>query len=95
MRLPLEIKELFGEWLRTHRPDRAERVLNRMRAMRDGNLYVDEFGTRMRGTGVYAELLQRRFANACRRHRLNTGGFRPHLGQFKPPRRDDRQLDLL
>jgi DNA repair photolyase len=95
LRLPLEIKELFTEWLRSHAPDRADRVLNRMRAMRNGRLYVDEFGSRMSGTGVYAELLQQRFAAACTRHGLKTKGFAPDVGQFRRPAEDDRQLAFL
>ena len=95
LRLPLEIKELFTEWLRSHAPDRADRVLNRMRAMRGGQLYVDEFGSRMRGTGVYAELLQQRFAAACARNGLRTNGFTPDVGQFRRPPEDDRQLALI
>ena len=95
LRLPLEIRELFEEWLRSHVPDRADRVLNRMRAMRDGSLYVDEYGTRMRGTGPYAELLQQRFATACARHGLSTTGFRPDMAQFRRPPTDERQLAFL
>src|SRR6185295_18896027 len=57
LRLPLEIKELFEEWLRQHRPDRAERVLSLIRQMRGGALYQAEFGTRMRGEGPIAQLL--------------------------------------
>ncbi len=95
LRLPLEIKELFTEWLHSHAPDRADRVLNRMRAMRNGQLYVDEFGSRMRGTGAFADLLQHRFAAACTRHGLKTNGFRPDVGQFRRPAHDDRQLAFL
>ena len=49
LRLPLEIKELFEEWLKTHRPDRAERVLSLIRQMRGGKLYDAEFGSRRCG----------------------------------------------
>ena len=62
LRLPLEIKELFEEWLRQHRPDRAERVLSLIRQMRGGALYQVGFGVRMRGEGPIAELLSARFA---------------------------------
>ena len=48
LRLPLEIKELFEEWLRQHRPDRAEKVLSLVRQMRGGALYQSGFGVRMR-----------------------------------------------
>jgi DNA repair photolyase len=70
LRLPLELAELFGQWLREHYPDRAERVLNRIREMRSGALNDPRFGHRMRGSGPYAELLAARFAAACRRNGL-------------------------
>jgi DNA repair photolyase len=67
LRLPLELKDLFEEWLATHYPDRKRRVLSRLRKMRGGELYKSRFGERMRGTGELAKLLQERFAVA-RRH---------------------------
>ena len=71
LRLPLEIKDLFAEWLDAHAPDMADHVLSQMRESRDGNLYVADFGTRMTGTGPRAELLAKRFELACRRLGLN------------------------
>jgi len=67
LRLPGEVAPLFEEWLRTEYPDRAERVLNRVRETRGGALYRSRFGERMRGSGPIAELLRQRFAVACRR----------------------------
>lgn len=67
VRLPLEIKDLFAEWLAAHYPDRAERVQKLIRDTRDGKLYDAAFGARMRGTGAYASLLARRFEVAARR----------------------------
>jgi DNA repair photolyase len=71
LRLPLEVAGLFEEWLHQHYPDRAARVLNRLREMRGGRLNDPRFGHRMRGEGEYARLLAARFAAACRRHGLN------------------------
>ena len=51
LRLPFGVKDVFEQWLRTHRPERAERVLARVRDTRDGKLYDAEFGKRGRGTG--------------------------------------------
>ncbi|MGB3407695.1 MAG: PA0069 family radical SAM protein [Jannaschia sp.] len=65
LRLPLEVAPLFEEWLRTHTPDRARKVLNRVREFHGGKLYDAGFGTRMRGRGVHADLLQQRFHRAC------------------------------
>ena len=71
IRLPYEIKTLFEEWLRSHKPNRADRVLNLIRQCRDGKLNQAEFGTRMVGTGKYAELLQQRFELAKKRYGLD------------------------
>ena len=70
LRLPLEVGPLFREWLETHMPDRAGRVMARVREMQGGKAYSSEYGTRMTGTGVYADLLQKRFARARRAHGL-------------------------
>jgi DNA repair photolyase len=97
LRLPLELKEGFAAWLDAHLPERAARVLGRLRDCRGGNLYVPEFGQRMRGTGGYAELLAQRFAVACRRLGLATGRGTAQLdtSQFRPPEPEGRQLRLL
>jgi DNA repair photolyase len=95
LRLPLEIKELFEEWLREHVPDRAERVLSLIRQARAGGLYQAEFGTRMTGTGPIAELLSRRFKLACRRLGLNGRRWDLDCGQFRAPPRAGDQLTLL
>jgi DNA repair photolyase len=105
LRLPLEIKELFEEWLKTHRPDRAERVLSLIRQMRGGQLYDAEFGSRMRGEGPLALLLSQRFAAAVKRLGLNRLGNRLDTAAFHVPesartalvdaKRDARQMRLL
>ena len=71
LRLPLELMELFQEWLAEHVPDRERRVLNRLREFRNGELYQSEFGSRMRGSGRHAELLATRFRLTCRQNGLN------------------------
>ena len=97
LRLPRELKDLFTEWLQAHYPDRARRVLNQVRACRDGALYASGFGSRMKGTGVFAELLARRFDVACKRlglkaSRAAEGDFHTHL--FHQPLRAGDQLNL-
>ena len=67
VRLPLEIKDLFVEWLETHYPLKAEHVLNRMRDLHGGKLYDATFGTRQKGTGAFAELLASRFRLTVKR----------------------------
>lgn len=71
LRLPLEIAELFREWLAAHHPLKATHVMSLVRQMRGGELYDSDFKTRMRGTGVFAELLAQRFRKACVKAGLN------------------------
>jgi len=105
LRLPLEIKELFQEWLRQHRPDRAERVLSLIRQLRGGALNSAQFGQRMRGEGPIAQLLSARFAAATKRLGLNQQRYRLDTSRFAVPdsvrtaltdaKRDGRQMRLL
>src|SRR6267378_3689243 len=74
MRLPNELKELFKEWLTAHYPERAGHVISIVRQMRGGRDNDPRFGTRMTGTGLFAELIERRFDLACRRFGLNGHG---------------------
>jgi DNA repair photolyase len=97
LRLPLEIKDLFAEWLEAHAPGRARHVLELIRDMRGGALYDSAWGKRMKGEGAYAELLKRRFAVARGRLGLDRNGDRWEfdLTLFKPPPRAGDQLSLL
>ena len=105
LRLPLEIKDLFDEWLRANRPDRAERVLSLVRQMRGGALYQAEFGTRMRGEGPIAQLIAARFQAAVKRLGLNRIRYRLDTQLFAVPesartalvdaKRDARQMRLF
>lgn len=97
LRLPLEVRELFVEWLEAHFPDRAARVLALIRETRAGALNETKFGQRHSGTGPYADLLARRFVQAARRHGLET---HPALdcSLFAPPpesRLDGAQMALF
>lgn len=67
LRLPLEVAPLFEQWLQDHYPQRAAHVLSLIRQSRGGELYDSRFGTRMRGEGVFAELLAQRFRKAAKR----------------------------
>lgn len=96
LRLPLEIRDLFVEWLETHVPDRAKRVMTLVRETRAGRDYDATFGLRQRGTGVYADILNRRFKLACRKLGLNTER-RSDLAtdRFRRPAADPDQLQLF
>jgi DNA repair photolyase len=67
VRLPLEVSPLFREWLDLHYPLKATHIMNRIRDTRGGEDYQSEFGTRRRGSGIYAEMLAQRFGRARRR----------------------------
>jgi DNA repair photolyase len=94
MRLPYEVKELFRDWLRHHYPLKAEHVMSRVHQMRGGRDNDPNFGTRMSGSGEFADLLRLRFGKACAR--LGLDGHRRKLDttQFRRPRLDG-QLDLF
>ena len=94
LRLPLEIADLFREWLAEHYPDRAGRVMERVRDTRRGKDYDSTFGQRMSGTGPVAELIEKRFRLAVKR--LEFPGF-PALDSsgFVPPAPERGQLALF
>lgn len=71
LRLPLELDELFQDWLRRHFPQRAEHVMNRIRDLRGGKSYDSSYGRRMTGTGPYADLIRQRFTKKAKRLGLN------------------------
>ncbi len=95
VRLPMEVAALFEGWLKEHYPDRAVRVMDRIRDSHGGDVYRSEFGVRMRGTGVFAKLLVHRFRNATRRLELNVGRHSLSTEHFRLPPKDERQLRLF
>ncbi|HVR29070.1 MAG TPA: PA0069 family radical SAM protein [Thermoanaerobaculia bacterium] len=85
LRLPFGVKDVFEQWLLAHRPDRAERVLARLRDVHDGKLYRSEFGTRGRGTGRYAEQIATLFEVSLRRAGLTRRGRELSTAAFRRP----------
>ena len=86
LRLPYEVKDLFKEWLAQHYPQRAEHVMSLVRDARNGRENDPNFGTRMRGTGAYAELIRARFKVAARKLGLDSARGRPlDTTLFRPP----------
>ncbi|MDK2123012.1 PA0069 family radical SAM protein [Parachitinimonas caeni] len=85
LRLPLEVAGLFRDWLQTHYPDRASHVMSLVQQMRGGQDYRPGFGQRMRGEGIFAELLAQRFALARKRLGLDQASLVLDCSQFKPP----------
>ncbi|MCC8395046.1 PA0069 family radical SAM protein [Paraburkholderia sp. MMS20-SJTR3] len=108
LRLPWEVAPLFKDWLGAHFPDRADRVMSRVRDMRGGKDYDSSFATRMKGEGLWADLLRQRFHNAVRRLGLNRRDRgildMSHFRRIEPartgetaaaPARDNPQLRLF
>jgi DNA repair photolyase len=95
LRLPLEIGDLFTEWLQANCPDRANRVLSLMRSTRGGKLYEAKWGERMTGEGPYAWMIGRRFELAAERLGLNERSVELRTDLFTPPVMAGQQLRLL
>jgi DNA repair photolyase len=97
LRLPLEVAELFQDWLRAHYPERAGRVLGLIRQCRDGKLNHAQFGRRFTGTGPVAGLLQQRFELAARRLGLprQDAGWELNTDAFRRPPPRGSQLPLF
>ncbi|MFN4193013.1 MAG: hypothetical protein ACK4FR_08715, partial [Tabrizicola sp.] len=95
LRLPLEVASLFRDWLETTFPDRAARVMGRVRELHGGRDYDPEFGTRMRGQGLWADLIHRRADLARRRLGLGEGLPRLRCDLFRPPPRTGEQMTLF
>jgi DNA repair photolyase len=96
LRLPHEVKDLFREWLAEHYPDRAKHVMSVINQSRGGKDYQAEFGTRMVGTGVFAQLLRTRFDLASRRLGFEDAEHRYELRTdlFRPPAANPGQMTL-
>ncbi|WP_213878131.1 PA0069 family radical SAM protein [Pseudomonas sp. dw_358] len=93
LRLPLEVAPLFEEWLHAHYPQRAGHVLSLIRQSRGGELYDSRFGARMRGEGVFADLLARRFEHAMKHLGMaRRDSYRLDCSLFCPP---GQQMNLL
>jgi DNA repair photolyase len=93
LRLPHGVGPLLSEWLERHFPERKEKVLGKVRSMRDGKLYDPSFATRQTGTGLYADHTEALFALALRRHGLARQGPTPSAASFRRP--GGQQLGLL
>ena len=85
LRLPWEVAPLFRQWLELHHPQRAERVMARIQDMRGGKDYDADFATRMKGSGVWADLIRQRFEKATRRIGFDRERLVPDLAAFRPP----------
>ena len=95
LRLPLEIKDLFREWLADARPERAARVMSLIRQTRGGKDYDADWSQRMKGTGPVAELISARFKAAVKRYGLDAPRKPLDETQFRVPASARIQGDLF
>jgi len=95
LRLPLEIRDLFSEWLKENFPDRHDHVFKLVRDTRGGKDYDSTWGKRQTGTGPVAWMIGRRFEVACERLGFNATKRNITTEHFQPPRPASRQLDLF
>ncbi|MDH4125054.1 MAG: PA0069 family radical SAM protein [Gammaproteobacteria bacterium] len=94
LRLPHEVRELFIEWLQAHFPDRAAHVMSLVRQASGGKDYDNRFGVRQRGRGPYADVLSKRFQNACKRFGLAGDRYQRTLDCTRFARPGVQQLGL-
>jgi DNA repair photolyase len=87
LRLPWEVNPLFQQWLEVHFPERAKRVMARLREMRGGKDYDARFGKRMSGEGIWAQLIRQRFDKTVARLGLNEERIALDLTRFVRPQR--------
>ena len=96
VRLPHEVKDLFAEWLETHFPAKAKHVMSLIYQARDGKANDPQFGSRMRGTGQYSEMLRSRFQLASKRYGFDVGrGHRLDTSLFRIPPAPGDQLSMF
>jgi DNA repair photolyase len=95
LRLPLEIKDLFGEWLEADHPDKARKVMSLVRQMRGGKDYDSNWGSRMRGQGPVADMLSKRFELVTKKLGLTGRWGGLDLSQFAVPPKAGDQLTLF
>ena len=95
LRLPLEVRDVFKDWLDSAMPERARKVMSLVKSVRDGKENDAAFGRRMTGTGPYAWTIGRRFELACQRLGLNLTRVKLATGHFRRPPQPGEQLTLL
>ncbi len=94
LRLPHGLKELFEDWLKRWYPDSRDKVLNRIKAVRDGELYRADFKTRMSGTGIFADQVRQQFRAACRKAGIDGERAPLSVDSFRVLAKAGDQMDL-
>jgi DNA repair photolyase len=93
LRLPHAVAPLFEDWLARHYPARKDKVLNQLRSMRGGKLYKSDFGTRMKGEGIFADQIEKLFEVARRKHNIGVERINLSIAGFRRP--EGSQLSLF
>jgi DNA repair photolyase len=94
MRLPFEVAPLFRAWLSAHYPDRADKVMHMVQDIRGGRDNDPDFFTRMKGRGVWPQLIRQRVRRAAREHGMDRRFPPLRCDLFRPPERDG-QMELF
>jgi len=96
LRLPHELKELFTDWLKNYYPLKANHILSRLKEMHGGELYQPKFGKRMRGSGAYAIMIEKRFRLACKKFGVNRNFYELDHSKFvRPKNHKSLQLEMF
>ena len=95
LRLPLEVSDLFQQWLQVHYPLKADHIMNRIRDTRGGKDYDSRFGVRMSGSGEFASIIAQRFALACKKLGLQAREYSNNCAAFRIPARSGDQYGLF
>src|SRR5262249_45731420 len=95
LRLPMEVRDLFVDWLQAHHPMRAKHVMSLVQQFRGGKDNDSTFGQRVKSVGTIAELSRQRFEITCRRLHLNARESRVDSSLFSVPRATSGQLPLF
>jgi DNA repair photolyase len=95
LRLPLEVRDLFREWLKANYPDRESHVFKLVRETRGGKDYDSKWFERQKGRGPYAYLIGRRFELACEKLGFNATRTQLTTAHFRKPKPDSAQLNLF
>ena len=95
LRLPLELQDLFQEWLAIHYPDKLRHVMTLVKSMRKGKVYDATWGERQTGTGPFAWMIGRRFENAVAKNGFSSEKLKLRTDLFRKPAAEGQQLSLL
>ena len=95
LRLPHEVKDVFFDWLQNCFPLRVNKIKNKLTSMFEGEVYNSEFGSRMRGSGEFADLINARFKLACKKYNLNNKFLELRADLFSPHLLNENQMNLF